>query len=335
MPSSFLAFRRAPKHDDLVILPDCSAALQKLDSIVKGTCIYYSHTHSSILRQIRDEYLQRTATTHYAHIRSHVGFAGNEWADIFAKNAAFAAFPPRPRMHKFDLHQGAIVIKGKPHYHLYKHKIPRHAHPDLHPRSFDLWRYSSFFSRLSFSWPNGLVNIRTFEWFNTLDERRCSLCNSIHAFDALSCLAQCTQLSPVLDLAFQTWHPQTQTVVRDWFRQADRDDKRKFVRTLLPLSLMNILQGINGLSIAEILDYRKPKLPDLLKEQFQKLCSRPVAPNPARKGPVNYYNTNTAPVVPPPKRYQPPRAIPEEFEIQPPKEKKKKRKRDLHPPGVP
>ena len=153
-----LALRRAPRHRKLIILSDCSAALQKLDSIVKGTCAYYSHTHSSILRQIRKAYLLREATTHYAHVRSHVGFAGNEWADIFAKHAAFCPFPPPPRMQKFDLHKGAILIQGKPHYHLYKHKIPKHAHPDLHPRSFDLWKYS-FLSRLSFSWPNDLVNI--------------------------------------------------------------------------------------------------------------------------------------------------------------------------------
>jgi len=89
-----LALKRTPKHQELVILSDCSAALQKFDSIVKGTCEYYSHTHSSILRQIRQAYLQREAPTHYAHIRSHVGFAGNEWADIFAKHAAFCSSPP-------------------------------------------------------------------------------------------------------------------------------------------------------------------------------------------------------------------------------------------------
>ena len=193
-------------------------------------------------------------------------------------------------MQKFDLHKGAILIQGKPHYHLYKHKIPRHAHPDLHPRSFDLWKYSSFFSRLSFSWPNGLVNIPGYEFFNTMDERRCSLCNSIHAFDALSCLAQCTHLTPVLDLAFQTWHPQLQDKVKNWYGQADRDEKRKFVRTLLPFSLTNSLQGVDGLPLSDILNHRRPLLPDLLKEQHQKLWARPVSPNPVGKGPVNYYN---------------------------------------------
>ena len=40
-----LALKKAPKHKKLIILSDCSAALQKLDSIVKGTCSFYSHTH--------------------------------------------------------------------------------------------------------------------------------------------------------------------------------------------------------------------------------------------------------------------------------------------------
>mmetsp|Transcript_3721 Transcript_3721/g.6577 ORF Transcript_3721/g.6577 Transcript_3721/m.6577 type:complete len:292 (-) Transcript_3721:42-917(-) len=243
--------------------------------------------------------------------------------------------PPPPRLAKFDLHKGAILIQGKPHYHLYKHKIPRHAHPDLHPRSFDLWRYSSFFSRLSFSWPNGLVNIRTYEFFNTMDERMCSLCNSIHAFDALSCLAQCHQLNNTLRLAFDVWHPQAQQIVKEWFRRADRDDKCKFVRTLLPQSLIDLLQGIDGLSISDILKHRKPLLQNLLKEQFQQLCDRPAPPNHARKGPVNHYQTNTASVVPPPKRYRPPRGIAISFEIQPPQAKKKRKRAGTPPPVSP
>ena len=89
-----LALKKAPRDKELVLLSDCSAALQKLHSIVHNTCIYYSHTHSYILRQIKKMLLLRTAPTYYAHIRSHVGFAGNEWADIFAKHAAFCSFPP-------------------------------------------------------------------------------------------------------------------------------------------------------------------------------------------------------------------------------------------------
>ena len=330
-----LALKRAPRQHALIILSDCSAALQKFHSVVQGTCVFYSHTHSFILRQIKQAYLLREAPTHYAHIRSHVGFAGNEWADIFAKHAAYCPFPPPPQMSKFDLHQRSILIQGKPHFHLFRRKISRHAHPDLHTRSFDLWRYSSFFSRLSFSWPNGLVNIPTYEFFNTMDERWCSLCNLVHPFDALSSLAQCAQLAPALDLAFQVWPLPAQGVVRDWFRHTGRDSKRKFVRTLLPLTLTSVLHNVNGLSLSDMLAHRKPLLPGLLKAQYQSLWDRPAPPNRAGKGPTNFYNTNTTPVIPPPKRYSPPTGIPVSFELRPPQEKRKRKRAATPPPGVP
>ena len=92
-----LALRSAPKEGDIIILSNCSAALQKLHSLVKGNCVYYSRTHSYILRQSRQAYLFGESPTHYGHIQSHVGFAGNKWADIFAKQAAFCPFPtPSP-----------------------------------------------------------------------------------------------------------------------------------------------------------------------------------------------------------------------------------------------
>ena len=59
--------------------------------------------------------------------------------------------------------------------------------------------HASFFSRLSFSWPNGLVNLPDYE------HRHCSLCDQVHPFDALSCLAQCTHLTYARSLAFDVW----------------------------------------------------------------------------------------------------------------------------------
>ena len=106
-----------------------------------------------------------------------MGFAGNEWADMFARRAAAINPPPPPPIPLFHLHQGNILISGKPNYHLFRHLIPKHAHPDLHTRSFDIWRYSSFFSRLNFSWPNGLINLPDYEYFTQIDDRHCSLCN--------------------------------------------------------------------------------------------------------------------------------------------------------------
>ena len=253
----YLILVHARPHSTLIVLSDCSSALQKITAIGKYSCAYYSHTHAHILRKISHALRSRLGPTHFAHIRSHVGFAGNEWADLFARLAAYVALPPPPVIPRFHLHQKNILISGKPHYHLFRHLIPKHAHPDLHHRSFDIWICSSFFSRLSFSWPNGLVNLPNYEYFNQIDDRHCSLCDQVHPFDALSCLAQCRHLSYARSLAFDAWPPPAQDTVKDWCHSASRDDKRKFTRTLLPKSLVTRLESINGLPLKEILAYRK------------------------------------------------------------------------------
>ena len=141
----YLVLTYARCHTTLIVLSDCTSALQKVAAIEGGVCAYYSHTHAYILRKIAQALRARQGLTYFAHIRAHVGFAGNEWADMFARRAAYINPPPPPPIPMFHLHQGSILIAGKPHYHLFRHLIPKHAHPDLHPRSFDIWRYSSFF----------------------------------------------------------------------------------------------------------------------------------------------------------------------------------------------
>ena len=257
----YLVLVYARPSSALIILSDCSSALQKIYAIERGDCAFYSHTHAHILRKISHALRARLGRTYFAHIRSHVGFAGNEWADLFARLGAYVSAPPPPVIPRFHLHQRSILISGKPHYHLFRHMIPKHAHPDLHHRSFDIWRYSSFFSRLSFSWPNGLVNLPNYEFFNQIDDRHCSLCDQVHPFDALSCLAQCRHLSYARSLAFDVWPPPAQPIILDWYQTATRDDKRKFIRTLLPKSLITRLESINGLPLREILAFRNPSCP--------------------------------------------------------------------------
>ena len=244
-----------------------------------------TRTYLKIAQALRN----RQGPTYFAHIRAHVGFASNEWADMFARRAAYVNPPPPPAIPLFHLHQGSILISCKPHYHLFRHLIPKHAHPNLHNRSFDLWSYSSFFSRLNFSWPNGLINLPDYEYFTQIDDRHCRLCNQVHPFDALSCLAQCGHLSYARDLSFDVWPIPVQHIVSAWYTQANRDDKRKFVRKLLPKSLISSLSGVIGLQLREILAHRKPRLAPLIKLQMSLLLTRHPLPAPRPKGPTNYW----------------------------------------------
>jgi len=109
-------------------------------------------------------------------------------------------------------------------------KIPKHAHPDLYARSFDLWKYGSYFSRLNFSWPNGLINLASYEFYTEMHERLCSICKSIHAFDALSSLAHCRSLAHILALSYEVWPESLQDPDQPTIEPASQT----FFRTLLP-----------------------------------------------------------------------------------------------------
>ena len=106
----------------------------------------------------------------------------------------------------------------------------------------------------------GPMDLPNYEFFTQIDDRHCSLCDQVHPFDALSCLAQCRHLSYARSIAFDVWPPPTQHVVTDWYKHASRDDKRKSIRTLLPKSLSSRLESIVGLPLRESLAHRKPKL---------------------------------------------------------------------------
>ena len=84
----YLALTYARPNTTLIVLSDCTSALQKVAAIESNSCVYYSHRHAHILRKIAQALRDRQGPTYFAHIRAHVGFAGNEWADLCARRAA-------------------------------------------------------------------------------------------------------------------------------------------------------------------------------------------------------------------------------------------------------
>ena len=159
---------------------------------------------------------------------------------------------------------GHIPITGKPHFPIFRHLIPIHAHNHLHPNSFDLWVYSSFFPKLPYSWPNGLISLPPYGPFFTMDERAWSLCNGTHAMDPLSCPTYCSTLSALRNLSFEVWHAAVRADVKAWFAGAGREDQRKSIRTLLLTPLIDPIPPHPTLSIRDLLTDRKKLLPQLV-----------------------------------------------------------------------
>mmetsp|Transcript_138311 Transcript_138311/g.240449 ORF Transcript_138311/g.240449 Transcript_138311/m.240449 type:complete len:418 (-) Transcript_138311:431-1684(-) len=108
----YLILIYAKRNTTLIALSDCSSALKKMTAIAEGGCEFYSHTHAHILRKIAKALADRQGPTYFAHIRSHVGFAGNEWADMFARRAAYVNPPPYPTSPCFTFTRGAYLSPG-------------------------------------------------------------------------------------------------------------------------------------------------------------------------------------------------------------------------------
>ena len=85
---------KSDHHKPLPILSDCSAAIMKVKDIVANKCVFYTHARDPLPLNIHTHLGQRTSPTYINHIRSHVGFVENEWADIFAKGGHTSPFSP-------------------------------------------------------------------------------------------------------------------------------------------------------------------------------------------------------------------------------------------------
>ena len=92
-----------------MVLSDCSSTLQKVAAIESGTCEYYSDTHAYKLSPYLAQNSPGPECQTGSH-RAHVGFAGDEWADMFARRAGYVNPPPPPSIPMFHLHRGDILI---------------------------------------------------------------------------------------------------------------------------------------------------------------------------------------------------------------------------------
>ena len=94
----------------LIVLSDFTSALQKVAAIESGTCEFYSLTHACILRKKAQALRARQGPTYFAHIRAHVGFAGNEWADMGSHS-----FIPPPQGKHLNLGETSLSPFQAPH----------------------------------------------------------------------------------------------------------------------------------------------------------------------------------------------------------------------------
>jgi ribonuclease HI len=79
-------------------------------------------------------------------------------------------------------------------------------------------------------------------WWEYKDKKLCKACNTTtHELDLFSSAALCPKWEPIRSIFFNLWESHRPSV-RDWFSSASEVDKRHFIRSLIPTSLVHHLR---------------------------------------------------------------------------------------------
>ena len=126
-----------------------------------------------------------------------------------------------------------------------KHLLPNHKPNNIHlPSSTDFYAHTSWFSRLSFKWTNGLYCCTGFLPHYKLNTYQCPKCHSHHPSDPITTVTECGTARPIRDLFFEVWQQPFKQTVIDWWQHATKGERRNYIRTLIPNSLSNALKDI-------------------------------------------------------------------------------------------
>ena len=197
-------------------------------------------TWASILEDLQ-LYIHFSWTPYW--IKAHVGFHGNELADTLAKWCALSFVVTPPHLHPPPL--VGITYKNKPvvgkcgNTHR-KNLLPKHDHLNIHTKlSFDWVAHHSWFSSFATKWALGVQGVKDQPPFFDTTSYYCNACCRYHPQDPASRLAFCDLTHSHRENIILSWDARLIPAVRNWLLECPWWEKRLFVRSLVPKSLLN------------------------------------------------------------------------------------------------
>ena len=202
-----------------------------------------SSTPQGTLQQILYDLLDRTAfNLGIGWLKAHVGFQGNEMADVLAKYCSYAlrvqdCHRPPPFLLSITFACNPVVHKigGSQRKALY----PRHQHTGMHKSTSFYWStHYSWCSSFADEWVMGVKGVCGTAPQIDLADRHCPDCNKQHPLD----LASCGEASPFLQRMADCWGPTLAPPGHTWL-QGNRTcgELRNCAGTLVPTSLYRTL----------------------------------------------------------------------------------------------
>jgi ribonuclease HI len=336
-----LAFSCLPPDGNYIILCDNQALVQLINKFHLGIN-FVGKSYALQLRLLRNYWAVAQDRVIVVWIESHIGIPGNEYADVFANWACFLPPPPSPQGYNLVPHAGKLPIIGAPPREVIKRALPRHLHPHLDiPNSFHLWYHAGPFKDWPFKWVNGLWSLpeTDYEFHNQLHLCICPFCHrcpntllSTHAGDPASCLTHCVVFKKLRHQFHCSWSLHLRSTAVTWFDQASLQEKRLYIRSLLPLSLRSALKqapGLSGLNekafmkfLKEEMVCRAKRLLDIIPKLKEFIAAYPAPRLLLRQvGPDRWGSSGFSPQAPSTSPYVPPRRP--SGQIRPSKKKKK------------
>ena len=189
----------------------------------------------------------RTLHIIFTWIKGHADVPGNNYSDAISKWASYSINYPagshQPGSDDFIYHQ-YTPLPGNVSLKSLNQLLPAHSENNIHlSMSRDIYSHTSWFSLSPLKWVNGLYSCTGYQPHYFFNKYLSSKCLLKPPLDPITAGPKCTATDHLRQAIINAWPPPFNRLISDCWTTATPGDRRNFIHTVIPHSLMNILRS--------------------------------------------------------------------------------------------